>query len=119
MKRQPTALARALPCPRCGAGAGDPCVRRDGGPLKSPHVGRTPPAPCGTYGGCVRHVKAGEKPCEPCSEARRRYMAEYRNRRPDVRAKDIAQLRARGEAIRLLIERHRDEFRSLLSEVSA
>lgn len=113
------ALSLALPCSRCGARAGDPCVRRDGGPTVRPHIRRTPPAPCGSYGGCIRHVKAGETPCEPCAEARRRYMAEYRKRRPDIRDKDVAQLRARREATRLLIERHRDEFKTLLSDEAA
>jgi DNA-binding LytR/AlgR family response regulator len=94
-------------------------MRRDGGPLKQPHTGRTPLSPCGTQGGYVRHVKAREVPCAECREAQRRYMAQYRQRRPDVRQKDIDQLRARTKATRLLIERHRDEFRALLSEVSA
>lgn len=117
--RTPTALTLALPCPRCSARAGDPCVRRDGGPLKGSHVKRTPPAPCGSNGGYVRHIRDKEEPCEPCRDARRRYMQEYRNRRPDVRAKDMAQLLARREATKRLIERHRAEFQQLLREVAS
>lgn len=46
-------------------------------------------------------------------------MQEYRRRNPEAREKDIAGLRARREATKLLIERHRDEFRALLSEVAS
>lgn len=112
-------LTRALPCTTCGARAGDPCVRRDGSPLKRSHVGRTPLAPCGTNGGRARHVKAGETPCDPCQEAGRRYMAEYRARRPEVRERDIAGLVARREATKRLIAAHRDEFLRLLDEVAS
>jgi hypothetical protein len=31
------------------------------------------PAPCGTLRGERRHRRAGERPCEPCLEARRAY----------------------------------------------
>lgn len=37
--------------------------------------------PCGTIGAAFRHWKAGEKPCEPCREARRAYDREYKRRR--------------------------------------
>ena len=87
--------------------------------MKRPHEGRTPPAPCGTWGGNQRHRKAGEKPCGPCLDAARRYMQEYRNRNPEVRERDIAGLHARREATKRLIERHRDEFRQLLDEVAS
>lgn len=37
--------------------------------------------PCGTIGAAFRHWKAGEKPCEPCREARRAYDREYKRKR--------------------------------------
>lgn len=111
-------LARAIPCPVCGARAGEVCKRQDGAPYRrnASCVSRTPVQPCGSFGGYQRHKKAGETPCDPCREANRRYMAEYRNRRPEVREADIAGLKARKRAARRLIAMHRAEFEALLAE---
>lgn len=43
-------------------------------------------SPCGTYGAYQRHVKRGEKPCAPCTEAHRVYMDEWHLKNPDKRA---------------------------------
>lgn len=112
-------LLLALPCPRCDAQPGEMCVRLDGERRTRPHVKRTPAAPCGTDGGYQRHRRAGEEPCDECREAKRRYMAEYRNRRPAYRERSIDALHVRREATKVLIERHRVEFDALLKELSA
>lgn len=112
-----SSLFLALPCSRCGVEAGSVCVRLDGKPSSRPHAGRTPPAPCGTHGGYVRHIKNKTQPCDECREATRRYMGEYRRKNPERRQRDIDLLRARKEATRLLVEAHREEFRSLLAEL--
>lgn len=112
-----SALALAVPCRQCGAKAGERCTRKDGLPASRSHVNRTPVQPCGSYGGYQRHKRLGEDPCERCREANRRYLAEYRNQHPARREDDIRALRARREAIRLLIERHQTEFRDLLRDL--
>jgi hypothetical protein len=108
-------LHLALRCDKCPAGPGEVCVNRDGSPAAASHMKRSPVAPCGTHGGYARHVKAGESACDACRDARRRYTAAYRERRPEVREKDIADLRARRRAEKRLIEIHRAEFDALVS----
>lgn len=75
--------------------------------------------PCGSYGGYQGHKKRGERPCDRCREANRRYMAEYRNKNPDKREADLRALHLRNEAARLLIERHEAEFRQVLADLKA
>lgn len=105
-----------LPCPKCHARTGEPCLPlKSKEPPKRPHVRRTPVAPCGTSGGYQRHRKAGEEPCDSCRDANRRYMSGYRDKNPDKRNQDVRLLRARREAIKLLIAAHRDEFAQLMS----
>ncbi len=112
-------LALALPCRQCPAKSGEACVRRDGEPAYRSHMNRTPAAPCGTYGGYQRHVKAGETACEECLDASRRYMAERRRNRPDEYAKDLAGLKATNRATKRLVDRHRDEWKALVAEEKA
>lgn len=38
---------------------------------------RPPLRPCGTYSAYCRHIARFERPCWPCSEARRAYMEAY------------------------------------------
>lgn len=38
-------------------------------------------AKCGTASGAKRHKRMGEPVCEPCAEARRRYVADHRQRK--------------------------------------
>jgi hypothetical protein len=111
-------LSRALPCPECGAAPGEPCVSRDGAPVKDArsHVRRTPIQPCGTHGGYQRHKRAGEVPCDPCLDANRRYMQEYRRKNPDKRDVDVAGLRAYNRAVRRLIDQYRSDFDALYAE---
>lgn len=112
-------LHLTLPCPKCKAAPGDPCLRRDGEPAARPHGRRTPPAPCGTFGGYQRHIKAKEPACDGCAEASRKYMAEYRRKNPDRHAKDLEGLRAVNRATSRLVDLHRDEWRSLVAEEKA
>lgn len=109
-------MARALACPVCEAAPGERCVNLDGTAASKSHRNRTPVQPCGSYAGYRGHVKRGEEPCEPCRDANRRYMADYRTRRPEVREADISALAARGRATKRLISLHRDEFYALLAE---
>lgn len=113
------ALALTLRCPKCLAASGEPCVNRDGSPSTASHVKRFMPAPCGTPGGYIRHVKAAEIPCDDCREGHRRYMQEYRKRRPEKREADIAMLHARRRAERRLIALHLAEFDVLVEEERA
>lgn len=46
--------------------------------------GKKPTSGCGTAGGYQAHRKRGEKPCEACAGANRRYMAAYMARRRSV-----------------------------------
>ena len=39
---------------------------------------RRPLKACGTLAAYVRHIKANQKPCEPCREAKRAYTAKRR-----------------------------------------
>lgn len=112
-------LALALPCPKCKATAGNPCVRLDGQPRSGSHVRRTPPAPCGTYGGYQRHLKSGEATCSDCREAARLYRVERRRTHPEEREKDMAGLRAIRRATNRLVDLHRDEWRALVAEEKA
>lgn len=37
-------------------------------------------APCGTYAAYVRHLRHGQTPCRPCTQANTRYNADKRSR---------------------------------------
>lgn len=110
-------LSFAVSCRKCGAPAGERCVNLDGSTASGSHMNRTPTQPCGSYGGYQRHKKVGEKPCDPCREANRRYHSRYRDANPEKRQADIDLLAARREATRRLIELHRDDFDTLLTDV--
>lgn len=72
----------------------------------NPHGRRSELAPCGTYGGYQRHTRTGERPCEPCREANRAYMAAYRNTNPAYAALNAAQNAARSRALWRLADRY-------------
>lgn len=110
-------LTRAVACSVCAAKPGEPCVRQDGKPASRSHVRRTPIQPCGTFGGYQRHKRERTTPCDACREANRRYASNYRTKNPEVWEQDVAALRARREATKRLIARHRAEFDALLDEV--
>lgn len=114
-----TTLSLTLPCPKCRATVGSPCVNRDGTTAARSHVRRYVLAPCGSYGGYQRHKKAGEQACDGCREANRRYMQARRAERPEERDAALAGLRARRDAIKILISRHEDEFRALMADIKA
>jgi hypothetical protein len=70
---------------------------------------------CGTHRGWSRHIRNQEQPCKACKEARNAYD---RDRRAAQRAKGtipdhIPHNRARADAVRTLIARHREEYRAL------
>lgn len=54
----------------------------------------------GTTAGYERHKKAGERPCEPCREARRAYDREYTKRRKAEKATMSPNLKALVDEVR-------------------
>jgi hypothetical protein len=74
------------------------------------------PAPllCGTSAGYIRHVKAGEIPCEECRAAHTLYMRLWRSRTGNNSQHRYT--RARERAVRRLIAQHREEYRALYRE---
>lgn len=58
--------------------------------------------PCGTYSAHARHIKAGEIPCDACSQASRLYERERRDRR---RLRDRASLAVASESKSILGQR--------------
>ncbi|WP_433225464.1 hypothetical protein [Actinomadura formosensis] len=73
--------------------------------------------PCGTTGAYQRHIKAREKPCQACREARNAYERDYRKiarRRHSETSK--ARHRARGRALTRLARAYAPAFRALFAE---
>lgn len=50
----------------------------------------------GTYAGHQQHLRARTVPCPACLDAKRRYMLAYRTARPEYRAQEAAQQKARA-----------------------
>jgi hypothetical protein len=71
---------------------------------------------CGTYAGWNVHMKAGERPCDPCRDAATEYARTRRNERPDVREQERRDSRARSAAVWRLAAMHRDEYELLLAD---
>ncbi len=69
----------------------------------------------GTITGVNRHNRAKDPLCRACQIARTDYMREYRER--SVVGKQAVQRAAqrRNWAIKQLVERHRDDYESLMS----
>ena len=78
------------------------------------------PGKCGTYAGWNQHQRRDEEPCDPCREANRIYMREYRK---DLirRGLPIQSLRerARGFAMTRLSHLYPEEFEALVEEEMA
>lgn len=72
-------------------------------------------AECGTYAGYQRHKLRNEVACQPCREANRDYLREWRNR-PGNRAQGRAYGKAYNRAQADLIDVHRAEFNALLTK---
>ena len=62
--------------------------------------------PCGTVAAYQRHIRAGEKPCDPCAEASRVYATTKRG----------GYGRARIRACTRLAHAHLEEFLRLFDE---
>ena len=75
--------------------------------------------PCGTPAAYMRHIKAKQKPCEPCRLAWNAYQVD-RRQDPDIRMADREQNRdsriARYRALTRLAELHPKDFRALNAE---
>lgn len=72
--------------------------------------------PCGTNAAYVRHIKAGEKPCDPCRIAHNTYARSWTSTAPAAarkKAKDARKSTARWAAFRRLAKRYPDEFEEL------
>lgn len=72
------------------------------------------PLLCGTRAGYIRHVRAGEPPCEDCKAAHTLYMRLWRAR--GGRAKSNAVQSARGKAMHRLARMHPTDYRALYRE---
>ena len=55
-------------------------ARRRNSPLKASYRISTGEVECGTLSAYQRHVRRKETPCEPCRQANRNYISEYRRR---------------------------------------
>lgn len=71
---------------------------------------------CGTYAGWNRHVSRDEPPCDPCREAQRAYMREWRKRSPEKQAVRLARQAARYRAFTRLADENRARFYELVNE---
>lgn len=71
---------------------------------------------CGTYAGFQAHKKRGEVGCGPCRDARRVYMAAYREKSEKARERDRKYSLATSRARERLIRAHRAEFLLYLDE---
>ena len=71
---------------------------------------------CGTYAGWQRHHKLNSEACEPCKEARRTYMREYRKRNPTYADKGRQSRTARGRAMTRLAREYQARFYELYRE---
>ena len=76
----------------------------------------TRPQPCGTPAAYQRHIRRGEKPCEPCREAWRAYIASQRSGNEHMRAEGRKNTRAHHRAKQRLADAHRAEYEALLLE---
>lgn len=72
-------------------------------------------APCGTYAGYQRHLRAGERACDPCREGRRLYQRQYRAR-PGRAALTAQTQAARRRALTRLTRMFVQEFVKLVDE---
>lgn len=75
--------------------------------------------PCGTPAAYMRHIKAKQKPCEPCRLAWNAYQVD-RRQDPDIRmatreANKVSRV-ARYRALVRLAKRYPPEYRALLAE---
>lgn len=71
---------------------------------------------CGTYAGWNRHNGKGETPCEPCREAQRVYLRDWRARNPERMAVRRARQNAEQRAFRRLADENRARFYDLFEE---
>jgi hypothetical protein len=72
--------------------------------------------PCGTYNGYSAHIRRSEIPCDPCREAHRVWVENYRVDNPDSTARNAARTSARSRAMERLARAHEDAFEALFAE---
>ena len=83
-------------------GAEDPWYRKPAEPKPAapPKSELTIMQPCGTNAAYIRHRKRGEAPCAACTEARREYVATWRNTPPEARRRPEAACGTYAGAVR-------------------
>lgn len=70
----------------------------------------------GTHAGLNRHRRAWEQPCSDCAAFQREYARNRRATNPKAREQYLREGRIQREAVRLLIAKHRGEYRDLLRQ---
>lgn len=70
----------------------------------------------GTYAGYQQHTRRRIKPCLPCTEAARRYMARWRKQNLKGYAKEKQLHKAHSRALWRLAALHRAEFDQLVAD---
>lgn len=66
----------------------------------------------GTHSGWTRHIKAKERPCDPCYRAKEDYD-KRRRAAPEQTRLNRLHARAQGRALRALAHKYPDEYRAL------
>lgn len=72
----------------------------------------------GTHSGFTKHVKAGERPCDPCYRAKEAYDDAYRGQPQQVIKKRLA-ARAQGRASMALRQKYPEEYKALYAQFKA
>lgn len=73
---------------------------------------------CGTPSGATRHANLGEKACDACALAKKKYDEEYRAAPDRVRRSRLS-AKAQSLAHAVLRERHYDEYREAYEKFKA
>jgi len=76
--------------------------------------------PCGTNAAYIRHIRKGEKPCEPCRQAHLRdNRRKWHIASAKVKGRYKRRRTIRYQAVKDLIRAHQDEFYGLMDDIRA